>query len=284
MIFVIKTIIKYFLIPFGILLAVLNRSKNEILVLMYHRIDNGVKKELGVSVRDFCWHMNYLYKKKFNVISMDEAYSMISRNAIKGKHIVLTFDDGYKDYYTNAYPILKKYDFPSIVYVCPGYIDTNKRYWWDRDDKRVQLMSWEDICKLNKEGLVNFGSHTMNHCDMDKLSIAEIKNELEMSKKVLEERIGNSIRHFAYPRGIYSKAGEELLKEYYDTGVLISNGRKIDKNCNMQHIYILKRIPVLKSDGRYLFVARLKGWLVVEEFIRKCLFHCRTIRGINHIL
>ncbi|HZJ83307.1 MAG TPA: polysaccharide deacetylase family protein [Clostridia bacterium] len=272
MTFVIRTFIKYLLLPLGVVYSLLFGPKDEVLMLMYHRVENRVKKELAVSPQVFLWQMNYLHKKGLNVISMDEAYSMITRNGIKGRHVVLTFDDGYKDFYTNAYPILKKFGFPSIMFLCPGYIDTNKKYWWDQDEEQVKLMGWKDIYRLNKEGLVAFGSHTIEHADMDKLSMMEMEKELGGSQKLLEEKLGINIPHFAYPRGIYSKVGEDVLKKYYDTGVLTSNGKRVDKKCSTPDTHILKRIPVLKSDGRYLFVARLKGWLVVEDFIRKHLF------------
>lgn len=269
MLFLIKTIIKYILLPIGMIHALFFRAKDEILILMYHRVDGRVKKELSVSIRNFNWHMNYLSRKGYSVISMDEAYTMISKRNIKGRHIVITFDDGYKDYYTNAYPILRRQNFPSIIYLCPCYIGTNKRYWWDHDEEHIELMEWEDINRLNQEGLVLFGSHTLNHADMDQLSPIEVQKELVESQKILEKELGKSIRHFSYPTGIYSRVGEELLKEYYDTGVLISKGKRVDRKCSNHDVYTLKRIPILKSDGKYLFVARIRGWLIVEELIRK---------------
>lgn len=274
----IRTIIKYILVPIGIIYAAFNKSKDEILILMYHRVDDDVKRELAVTRRDFNWQMNYLYRKGYNVIPMDEAYFRIWEHSIRGKNIVITFDDGYEDYYTNAYPVLKRYGFPSIVYLCPGYIGTDKKYWWDKDEKHARLMQWRHIYGLNQEDLVDFGSHTMTHVDMDKLKREEFDTELGMSKRLMEDRLNRSIRHFAYPRGIYSKFGEEALGRYYDTGVLISNGKKIDKECNICNAYTLKRIPILKSDGRYLFIARIKGWLVLEEVIRKFIMSYRTGR------
>lgn len=64
----IRTIIKYILVPIGIIYAAFNKSKDEILILMYHRVDDDVKRELAVTRRDFNWQMNYLYRKGYNVI------------------------------------------------------------------------------------------------------------------------------------------------------------------------------------------------------------------------
>jgi len=285
MAFFLRTFIKYLLLPVGIVYSLFNKQEDEILILMYHRVNDNSNKELAVSRRNFYWHMSYLYKKGFNIITMDEVCSMISGNTIKGKNIVITFDDGYLDYYTNAYPILKRYKFPSITYLCPGYIGTCKKYQWDRDEENAPVMDWQHIHRLNSKGLVEFGSHTVNHVDMDKLDLVDIDRELKLSKYILEKKLGRPIRHFAYPRGIYSGSGEEILKRYYDTAVLISNGKPINRQCGIEHIYTLKRIPVLKSDGKYLFAARLKGWLAAEEFARNNLDRLRIISSnILHLL
>lgn len=187
MLFLLRTMIKYLLLPLGIIHAVLFRPRDEILILMYHRVDDDVKKELAVTKASFNWHMDYLYRKKYNVISMKEAYSMISNDAVVGRHIVISFDDGYKDYYTHAFPILYRYKYPSIMYLCPGYIESTKRYWWDHDETDVRLMEWKDIRELNESDLVEFGSHTMDHRDINRLSMAEIEKEIIESKNILEK-------------------------------------------------------------------------------------------------
>jgi len=271
MTFFIRTFFKYLLVPLGIIYNLFHKQKDEVLILMYHRVDDTVKKELAVSRRSFCWHMNYLDKMSYKVITMDDVYAMITQNAIKGKHVVISFDDGYLDYYTNAYPILKKYNFPSTLYLCPGYIGTDKKYWWDQDEENARIMNWQHIFRLGGEDLVEFGSHTMNHIDMDQLALTDMEKELKLSKKLLEDKLGRPVRHFAYPRGIYTRAGEEMIRRYYDTAVLISNGIRVNKKCSTEHIHTLKRIPVLRSDGRLLFAARLKGWLVAEEYIKRVL-------------
>src|SRR5690554_2452601 len=100
--------------------------KDGIIILMYHRVNDGVRKELSVKRKDFLWHMNYLKKNNYSVISMGEAYERIRNNDITGKHIVLTFDDGYRDFYRDAFPIIKDHGFPSILYIVPGYIEKDR--------------------------------------------------------------------------------------------------------------------------------------------------------------
>ena len=166
-------------------------------------------------------------------------------------------------------PILERYFYPSISYLVPGFTGTDKVYWWDEGIEDAKLMNWETVSKLSRSPIVDFGCHTLNHYDMTKLSIYRLKYEAVMSKRTLEEKLGREIRHFSYPRGIYSKDGERVIRNLYQTGVLISNGKRVTNRCRPGDEYKLRRIPMLRSDDRVLFAARLKGWLVAEEFTRR---------------
>src|SRR5690554_5927907 len=118
---------------------------------MYHRVNDVVEKELSVKRSHFTWQMRYLKQKKYSIISMDQAYGMLRSNKLKGRHIVLSFDDGYRDYYQEACPILNEYQFPSILYLVPGYIHSDKVFWWDQDVGESELLSWERLkeCSSN---------------------------------------------------------------------------------------------------------------------------------------
>ncbi len=268
MIFYVKRLIKYLLLPFGIVHSLFFREDFSITILMYHRVGEGIPMELAVRPKDFLWHMDYLKKGRYKVISMDDAYNMMVDGQIDDRYVVISFDDGYLDFYENAYPILKRYSYPSIVYVVPAYIQSGEPFWWDREGEDNSLIDMETLVKLSADGLVTVGSHTMNHIDMDMLNRELLEYELKESKKILEEHLGKEVRHFAYPRGIYSNKGEGLIDKYYSTGVLISNGVNITGRLSIDDRLKLKRVPVLKSDGKFLFVARLKGWLVLEEWLR----------------
>lgn len=199
---------------------------------------------------------------------MDEALQMIKNKSIYGKYIVLSFDDGYKDIYDNAFPILKMFNYPSIHYVVPGYIESNRVFPWDKELGESRLMNWNQIKELNEDKLVEIGSHTLNHFDLDKLDEKTLKFELEESKRILYENMMKEIAHFAYPRGIHSEEAEKIISELYNTGVLIFKGAKVDNQISEKEYYRLKRIPVYRSDGRFMFIARIKGGVWLEEIIR----------------
>lgn len=264
-------IIKYLFVPFGVIYSFFRRKRNEVIILLYHRVNDRYHTERDVTVGNFCWQMDYLKRRGYTVISMDEAYDRIMAGEIHGRYAVLTFDDGYEDFYLNAYPVLKQHGFPSTVYLATGYIETNRTYWWDMDIGESRLMNWKQIEELSGSGIVDFGSHTINHSNPCKSSKAEWRKELYMSRKTLEDRLKKRIRHFAYPGGAYSKLSEKMVKKYYDTGVLIFRGDKVTSNIRPDSRAKLKRMPVQRSDGKYLFPARLNGWLILEEIARRLL-------------
>ena len=267
---VLVKIFKYMIIPLGIVNAFI-KGRSNINILMYHRVNDAVFKELSVTYSNFIWQMEYLHMKGYKVISLDEAIQLksVSLRNRKDKYIVLTFDDGYEDYYTYAFPVLSKYGFPSISYLVPGYIQTNKVYWWDNDLGESRLMDWVQIDELKNSGIVQFGSHSMSHPDFNQLNKDEIKKELSLSQKILEEKLSLNVRHFSYPRGIVTQYSRNMVKIMYNTAVSIYDGYEITHDCKDDYLTQLKRIPVQRSDGRYLFIARLNGWLDIEEGIKK---------------
>ena len=236
---------------------------------MYHRVNDGIRKELSVSIKNFEWQIHYLKQKKYLVISMDTLIEKIKTKSLNDKCVVLTFDDGYADYYDNAYPILKKYGFPSINYLVSGYIESNNVFWWDQDIGKSQLMNWKQIHNLNQSDIVEFGAHTVTHPDLDKADQALAYKEVSGCKEILERKLNKKIKHFCYPRGRYNYISYNLVRELYETGVLIFNGIPVTTELKNINFSMLKRVPVQHSDGRLLFIARLKGWLVLEDVIRK---------------
>jgi peptidoglycan/xylan/chitin deacetylase (PgdA/CDA1 family) len=265
------TWIKVLMIPLGALIASVKRT-DPIIILMYHRVNDLVHKEISVTKKDFRWQMEYLRKRGYRVISLDQAIELslhqsagyTTPGAKAGKYVVLSFDDGYQDFYTTASPILSVYGYPSIVYLVPGYMDTGKVFWWDRDLGKSDLMSWKDVKELISNPLVGFGSHSLTHPDLDQLDRRQIDQELGSSKRILEEQLSRQVRHFAYPRGIVTDEAKELVRVHYETGLSIFDGAEISKSL-MQ----IKRLPVQRSDGRFLFGPRLRGWLAPEEWIKK---------------
>ena len=258
------------MIPLGLIYSLI-RPNRFIKILMYHRVNDEIKKEISVTNSNFRWQMEYLKRKGYKVISLDAAIELKSSTSVQKseKYVVLTFDDGYEDFLANAYPVLCEYHYPCIVYLVPGCIEIGKIFWWDKDLGESRLMSWKNVASLLYSEIVQFGSHTMTHTDLDRLDENEIKDELVNSKEILQKKLKIEIKHFSYPRGIVTKYARELVRTLYKTGTTIFDGNELIPDDRNLDLSVLKRLPVQRSDGRHLFRARLNNWLIAEEWVKK---------------
>lgn len=157
------------------------------------------------------------------------------------KSCVLTFDDGCKDIYTNAYPILRKYNIPFTMFVVTNAVGADG------------CASWEELKEMQDSGLALIASHSTNHTEFNKLSVEETLENVDSSYKALEENLGEQkTKIFTYPYGLYSQEQLEPLKE--EGYVINLTDNKINKSKDL-NLYGLHRCYPL-SDS--LFKMELK--------------------------
>jgi len=174
-------------------------------VLYYHLIDDhlyGPYTSMFVSPKDFDRQMGYLKSNNYTVIPLAE----IENAGQYTKPVIITFDDGYEDNFTNAYPILKKYNFPATVFLISSFI--GKPGYLNRDE----------IVKM--EDLVSFQGHTVTHRSLNTLSAGVQNYELSESKQVIETLTGKKVFALAYPNGDYDQQTIEIAKRYYSYAFL----------------------------------------------------------------
>ncbi len=170
---------------------ILEKRSETIPVLYYHSVMVEPGNELRIPPVQFEEQMRYLAEKGYNVVSLDQLNKYFyEKGTLPEKPVVITFDDGYEDNYTNAYPILTKYGLTAAVFVVTNYIQGKG------------FMSWEQLEELGNKGWQIEG-HTMNHPYLvkDKLNAASLKSELIEAKDILEKRFGRPVKFFAYPFG-----------------------------------------------------------------------------------
>lgn len=175
-------------------------------VLMYHyiRVNPNPKDSLGyglsVTPTDFAVQINWLVANGYHAVFPSDLAAAMTRNApLPTKPIVLTFDDGYRDFYDQAWPVLKTAGMKSASAVITTGADKA-----DRGDQAY--MSWWMIRELDASGMVEIASHTLTHGDLTKMSPAQRWAELTKSKDALEQQLGHAIRTFVYPSGRYDGA------------------------------------------------------------------------------
>lgn len=251
----------------------LNKSKPQgIRILVYHSIgilpDNRLKLD-NVFPHNFKRQMAYLAQEGYTVISLNQVSNLLnSRNEkIPSKAVALTFDDGYRNVYLHAYPVLKQYGFVATVFPVYNYIGTAKLFEWDKklygignSEEEFFSLSWSELRELNANG-ISIGSHTLNHPELNNLTMKELKQEILDSKGQLEEELNVSIDFFCYPRGKFNEKVRDITQAsgYFGACSLI-----IGLNCSKDDLYMLKRTPVISLDSLQDFKKKLMGsddWL-----------------------
>ena len=226
-------------------------------ILMYHSIGYG-EGSLIVTPENFNRQMKYLKSKGYEVISLDELLKIIeSKKRVKRNKVVITFDDGRRDNFTYAYPILKHYGFSATIFLITGLIRKNSK-----DNERGFFLSWDEIKEMSNYGVV-FGSHTKTHLDLG-LNTNEkiVLEELAGSKKVIEKEINKPADFFCYPSGLFNQVTKELVKKVGYNGACTTNRGYIKYN---RDVYELKRIKVTNSDTNkpFSFWAKLSGYYIL---------------------
>lgn len=187
--------------------------------------------------------------KGYRIVSIDEAAEILERiqlstvNCKLSTFITLTFDDGYRDNYTLAYPMLKRLNVPFTVYVTTGFIDNQQEMWWYPNQQLG--MSTEELRLLDANPLCTIGAHTVNHPRLDTLSYEEQYKEIASSKQTLENLLGHEVKHFSFPHGAHNDDTLIICQKLSFKTVVQSWGGPIRKGA---HYDVLPRISMTQND------------------------------------
>lgn len=175
-------------------------------ILMYHQIRDLTA---SASADDRIWtvapaslaaQLGYLADKGYTTISLDQLLDgMSGQSPLPPKPVVITFDDGWKTQYTNALPLLKKYNQTATFYVVTTYMGYGAYFDW--------MMTGEVL----KAGMT-IGSHTIDHKSLTSVSASELDKELRESKSALEGKLGITVTHLAYPNGAFNDSVVAAVK------------------------------------------------------------------------
>lgn len=225
-------------------------------ILMYHSIAASMPdgSRLIVSVNTFQRQMRFLKEHNYNVLTLEAAGDLIkNKKKIPAKSIVLTFDDGYKDNYIYAFPVLKKYNFPATIFIVLSEVGKSDR------------LSWDEINQMRDSGLIFFGSHTINHPFLEYVgSDEELKKEIGDSKRILEEKLGKPVNTFSYPMGRFNaKVRQFVIDAGYKIGVATNPGKGYPDD----DVFVLKRLRISENaNNLFIFWIETSGYY---NFIRE---------------
>ncbi len=254
-------------------------------ILMYHSVSNAPEAGqhpyfwLNTTPERFEAHIKFLKENGYDVISLARAIELLqgAGSNTGRRSVVITFDDGFRDFYLNAFPMLQRHGFTATVFLPTDYITDHTR----KMDGKAHL-SWDEVSKLHKQG-ISFGSHTASHLQLKSANRDDLHFEIKHSKQAIESKIGAPIDSFSYP---FAFPEEDLGLTQYLTDTLTACGYKygvstrIGRASVKDPIFFLKRLPVNSRDDLAFFKAKLEGgydWLhwfqLTSKIIRAKLRH-----------
>jgi len=212
-------------------------------ILIYHYVEivtderDTIRKSLNIQPITFQHQIDTLKNNGYTFITPSEIVKIEGGDEKIEKPIIISFDDGYRDFYTDVFPILKKNNIKAVAYIVPGFLD------------HLNYMYWDQLKEISQSNLVEIGAHSMHHPSLDSLSDKDAYNEILDSKLVLELSLGRQITTFAYPYGHFSDQTVELVESAGFTSALTTEP---GINDNQSDKFTLHRIHPGASIGQNL--------------------------------
>jgi len=213
-------------------------------ILYYHSVRQENGNELRMPPKQFEAQMAYLQDEGYQSVSLEQLYkTSYEGGTLPARPIVITFDDGYEDNYTTAFPILTKYGFTATIFMVTSYINGKG------------FLSWLQLKDLVANGWEIEG-HTATHPYLIKADSSTVFSELNLSKELLEKELGHPVNFFAYPYGELNASVVQALK---DTGYFMAVTTERGWADVRGDIWRVHRIYCYASMGMNEFSRRLQN-------------------------
>ena len=195
----------------------LYRAGQHVPILMYHSISDSASQkfqQFAVSPHLFAEHMAYLHQHRYIPITITQLVTALSQpgTTLPERPVVLTFDDGFADFYTEALPVLKRYSFAATLYVATAFINGTGRWLQHEGEMARPMLTWEQLREIRASG-VECGAHSHSHPQLDTLTSAEARHEIVQSKRLLEQQLDQEVLSFAYPFGYHTAGIRRQVQE-----------------------------------------------------------------------
>lgn len=247
-----------------LLAGLLRRSEDTgFTYLIYHSVNGELSLELDLPPALLERQFGYLAQTG-QVIDYTTAFALLQEKvASLSKGFVLTFDDGYLDFYTRVYPLLQRWQLPATLFVTTGFVEERIAYpMLSHPRLAVEPVTWEMLGEMQESGLVTLGAHTHTHPVLTNVSSMQIQEELAKPLALFQARLGLTPQHFCYPRAVWRPDIEQQVARYYQSAVI---GGGYSATSQHFHPYRIPRLPIRRSDGWRYFRAKVEGRMANEE-------------------
>jgi len=226
-------------------------------VLCYHSVNSVYNSEAdSITPGLFEEHIRHIVEK-YHPVCVQDIINCIKQDMPLPKNAVLvTFDDGYEDNFIYAYPILKHYNCPAIIFLATHFIDGKLKF---TNDQRHGAMTWNQIKKLTKDNLIDIGAHTRTHRILSRININEVKDEIFGSIEDIESNIQRKMKAFAFPNGRLEDVSVNALNYISDSDIELAFSTTWRSWSFKRDRYLLNRIMITGSDTLEVLDIKLKG-------------------------
>jgi peptidoglycan/xylan/chitin deacetylase (PgdA/CDA1 family) len=222
-------------------------------ILMYHYLStpppgaDAIRQDLSVTPALFEAHLAYLRQAGYQTVTMKElAYALSGQRTLPEKPVIISFDDGYRDNYEYAFPLLRKYGYTGVFFVFTQVIDTNN----------VSYLTWEMVTEMHQAGM-EFGSHGYRHYDLSAKDVDFLVYEILGSKEAIEARTHEPVRFFSYPAGQYDDLTVRVVESANFWGAVTTEW---GVNQSFDDRFLMSRIRIRGSDTPQTLAEKLNAF------------------------
>jgi peptidoglycan/xylan/chitin deacetylase (PgdA/CDA1 family) len=213
-------------------------------ILMYHYVEHVTdlrdtfRQKLAITPEALGYQLQTLQQNGYTFMYASELGEVLDgKRALPSKPIVLTFDDGYRDFYTDVLPQLKKYHIKATAYIVPGFIG------------KPNYMFLPQLQEVQESGVVEIAAHTMHHIDLNLAPPKRAEEEIVGSKTTLEDWLHIPVVSFAYPSGRFIDQTIQIVK---DAGFTTAVSTKPGTVVTQQNRFTLLRLRAGSRTGKAL--------------------------------
>lgn len=192
-------------------------EQKSIPILMYHCISRQASQQyrsFAVPPELFAEQMAYLHEHGYTALTVSQFINTrIAGNAILPERaVIITFDDGFADFFTDALPVLLQYGLVATLYIPTAFLNSTSRWLWREGEGMRRMLTWEQLGEISARG-IECGGHSHSHPQLDTLPRSVARDEIVRCKQLLEDRLGQPILSFAYPYGYHNSTTKQLVRD-----------------------------------------------------------------------
>ena len=198
-------------------------GRSRVVILCYHRV--GGRDVLTKPTDEFRRDLDHL-KKRYECLGLMEFCERLEAKAtFKRRAVVVTFDDGYRDNLTQAFPALRAAGVPATFFVATGFIGTDRVFPHDVELAQATLigssyspkLTWDDLREMEAAGF-EIGSHTVNHTNLGHANEQTVRDEVNGALATLNRELGARPRAFSFPWGKPGDLSAAAIKAVREAG------------------------------------------------------------------